>query len=122
MTNLPVCDGDSKEWLEYITGENGIIDQWFQLGIDGLRLDVADDLTDYFIEQIKIAVERNKKDGFILGEVWKNFMRMNRDYIAGGKGMHTTMNYPLVDALIRYFKYADTEKIIKIITKTSEKI
>lgn len=111
MTNLPVCDGNSKAWLEYITGENGIIDQWFQLGIDGLRLDVADDLTDYFIEQIKVAVERNKKDGFILGEVWKNFMRMNRDYIAGGKGMHATMNYPLVDSLIRYFKYADTEKL-----------
>ena len=111
MKNLPVCDGTSPEWINYITGENGIIDQWFSLGIDGLRLDVADDLTDYFIEQIKVAVERNKKDGFILGEVWKNFMRMNRDYIAGGKGMHATMNYPLVDALIRYFKYADTEKL-----------
>ena len=111
MDNLPVCNGDSPEWINYITGENGIIDQWFKLGIDGLRLDVADELTDYFIEQIKIAVERNKKDGFILGEVWKNFMRMNRNYISGGKGMHATMNYPLVDALMRYFKYADTEKL-----------
>ena len=111
MDNLPVCNGDSPEWINYITGENGIIDQWFKLGIDGLRLDVADELTDYFIEQIKIAVERNKKDGFILGEVWKNFMRMNRGYISSGKGMHATMNYPLVDALMRYFKYADTEKL-----------
>lgn len=111
MDNLPVCNGESKEWLEYITGENGIIDQWFALGIDGLRFDVADELTDYFIEQIKLAVERNKKDGFILGEVWKNYMRMNREYISGGKGMHATMNYPWIDPLIRYFKYADTESL-----------
>ena len=109
--NLPVCDGASPDWINYITGENGIIDQWFALGIDGLRLDVADDLTDYYIEQIKRAVERNKKDGFILGEVWKNVMRMKRDYVAGAKGMHSTMNYPLVDAVMRYFKYADTEKL-----------
>ena len=109
--NLPVCNGESPEWINYITGKGGIIDQWFALGIDGLRLDVADDLTDYFIEQIRIAVERNKKDGFIIGEVWKNYMRMKRDYVASGKGMHTTMNYPWMDPVFRYFKYADTESL-----------
>ena len=71
MPNLPVCNGYSYEWQNYIYGENGIIDKWFNLGIDGLRLDVADDLTDEFIEGIRRAVKRNKKDGFILGEVWK---------------------------------------------------
>lgn len=111
MDNLPVCDGSSPTWINYITGEGGIIDQWFALGIDGLRLDVADELTDYYIEQIKKAVERNKEDGFIIGEVWKNYMRMNRDYVAGGKGMHTTMNYPWVDPIIRYFRSADTESL-----------
>ena len=69
MKNLPVCDGDSHVWQEYITGVNGIIDQWFNLGIDGLRLDVADELTDNFINLIRNAVKRNKSDGFILGEV-----------------------------------------------------
>ena len=37
MKNLPVCDGNSSAWQEYIYGVGGIIDQWFQLGIDGLR-------------------------------------------------------------------------------------
>lgn len=115
MKNLPVCDGNSKEWQEYITGKNGIIDKWFELGIDGLRLDVADELTDEYIENIRKAVKRNKKDGLIIGEVWKNPMRMNRGYIESGKGMDTVMNYPLVDALIRYFKYSDTEKLSYII-------
>ena len=113
--NLPECNGSSQEWLEYITGKNGVIDKWFSYGIDGLRLDVADELTDYFIEQIRVAVKRNKVDGFILGEVWKNPMRMNRSYIESGKGMDSVMNYPLVDALIRYIKYGDKDKLRYII-------
>ena len=107
MKNLPVCDGYSKEWQDYIYGVGGIIDKWFSYGIDGLRLDVADELTNEFIEGIRAAVKRNKNDGFIIGEVWKNPMRMNRGYIESGKGMDSVMNYQLVDALIRYFKYAD---------------
>ena len=115
MTNLPVCDGNSKLWQDYIYGEGGVIDLWFQLGIDGLRLDVADELSDEFIEGIRKAVKRNKEDGFILGEVWKNPMRMNRSYIESGKGMDSVMNYLLIDALIRYFKYSDTYKLREII-------
>lgn len=115
MPNLPVCDGCSKNWQDYIYGENGVIDQWFALGIDGLRLDVADELTDEFIEGIRRAVKRNKEDGFILGEVWKNAMRMNRSYISSAKAMDSQMDYPLVDALMRYIKYSDVTKLRYII-------
>lgn len=115
MPNLPVCDGSSLEWINFITGEGGVIDHWFSLGIDGVRLDVADELSDEFIELIRIAVKRNKPDGFILGEVWKNPMRMGRGYIESGKGMDSVMNYSLVDALIRYFKYGDVDKLAYII-------
>ena len=111
MKNLPVCDGNSKQWQNYIYGKGGIIDLWFSLGIDGIRLDVADELTDEFIEGITAAVKRNKKDGFILGEVWENPMRMNRKYISSGKAMDTVMNYQLTDALIRYYKYAECDNL-----------
>ena len=115
MPNLPVCDGSSENWRKFIFGKGGVIDKWFSLGIDGLRLDVADELTDDFIEEIHKAVKRNKKDGFILGEVWKNPMRMNRGYISSGKGMHSVMNYLMVDALIRYYKYCDIWKLDNIL-------
>ena len=117
MKNLPVCDSSSLEWQEYICGNGGIIDLWFSMGIDGLRLDVADELTDEFIEGIRKAVKRNKEDGFIIGEVWKNPMRMNRSYISSGKGMDTVMDYLLVDALIRYLKYSDVDKIKDILNQ-----
>lgn len=109
--NLPECDGNSKDWQQYIYGEGGIIDLWFSFGIDGLRLDVADELTDEFIEGIRKACKRNKEDSVIIGEVWKNPMSMNRGYLDSGKGMCTVMNYFLVDALIRYLKYKDVNKL-----------
>jgi glycosidase len=115
FSNLPRCNGNSPQWRSYIFGEGGIIDKWFSLGIDGIRLDVADELQDDFIEGIRIAVKRNKPDGFIIGEVWKNPMRMNRGYLESGKGMDSVMNYLLVDSLIRYFKYADVSKLESII-------
>ncbi len=117
IPTLPVCDGDSKDWQEYIYGVGGIIDQWFSLGIDGLRLDVADELTDEFIEGIRKAVKRNKKDGFILGEVWENPMRKNRRYIESGKAMDSVMNYQLINALIRYYKYADINTLRNVINE-----
>lgn len=115
---LPVCDGHSLEWQEYITGVGGVIDKWFACGIDGLRLDVADELTDYYIELIRQAVHRNKEDGFILGEVWENPMYMRdeygnkRTYIESGKGMDTVMNYNFIKALIRYFRYGESNELV----------
>jgi len=109
--NLPVCDGTNKKWQDYIYGEGGVIDKWFNLGIDGLRLDVADELTDEFIMGIRKAVKRNKEDGFILGEVWENPMKMGRGYVTSGKGMDSVMDYVFIDALIRYFKYEDVHKL-----------
>lgn len=115
--NMPVCRTYDEGWIEFICGKGGVIDYWFSLGIDGLRLDVADELTDFMIYRIMEAVKRNKKDGAVWGEVWESPMRKydsrgnKRRYISSGKGFHATMNYPFADPLIRYYKYADTWKL-----------
>lgn len=109
--NLPKCNSDGRPWREYITGKDGIIDQWFKLGIDGLRLDVPDDLADSMIEDIRVAVRRNKKDGLIIGEVWENPLRKGRNYISSGKGMDTVMNYNFISSLVKYFRYGDVEEL-----------
>ncbi len=107
--NLPVCDGNNLEWQKFIYGKNGVIDTWFKWGIDGIRLDVADELTDEFIENIRIAVKRNKKDGFILGEVWDNAIckegyGKQRKYLLG-KGLDSVMNYPFTNAILKYVRF-----------------
>ena len=109
--NLPVCDGYSKEWQDYIYGEGGVIDKWMSLGIDGLRLDVAEELETEFLEGIRRAVKRNNPDGFVYGEVWKDPKTMDWGLLHSGKGMDSFMNYQLIDALVRYFKYGRCDKL-----------
>ncbi len=108
---LPECDTLSEDWIAYITGQGGVIDQWFECGIDGIRLDVADELSDAVIEHILIAITRNKPDGFLLGEQWDNPMRRNRGFLRDGKGMHSIMDYYLINPLIGYYNYQDTESL-----------
>lgn len=110
---LPVCDKDSPLWQMYILAEGGIIDRYFSWGVDGLRLDVADELSDEFIHGINLAAKRNKQDALILGEVWEYAMAP-REYISRGDGMHSIMNYYYIDALLRYFKYCDVSKLTNI--------
>jgi glycosidase len=109
--NLPVCNGDNPDWQNYIYGKNGIIDKWFKLGIDGIRLDVVDELTDDFIDNIKIAIKRNKKDGFLIGEVWENAITKEKDGIQRkyllGKGLDSVMNYPFTNAILKYVRFGD---------------
>ena len=118
FTTLPELNCDSPYWRKYICGEGGVLDKWFSCGIDGVRLDVADNLSDAALEEIHKAVIRNKKDGLILGEVWENPMRNGRSYISSGRSMHSVMNYPLADALVRYLKYQDDSKLRYVIRDT----
>lgn len=111
MDNLVVCDKDSKEWQQYVYGEGGNIDKLFACGIDGLRIDVADEIPDFFLEGIRRAVKRNKPDGLILGEVWKNPLETGRSYLSSGKALDTVMNYFFCSALIGYIKYGQTDQL-----------
>ncbi len=111
IKDLVVCDKASKEWQEYICGKGGIIDQLFSYGIDAIRIDVADELPDYFITLIREACHRNKEDSFILGEIWKKAVNQGRGYLENGKGVDSIMNYYFVSALIDYLKYQDSQKL-----------
>ena len=117
--NLPVCNGENEGWQNYIYGKNGIIDKWFKLGIDGIRIDVADELTDDFINNIKTAIKRNKKDGFLIGEVWENAITKEKEgtqrkYLLG-KGLDSVMNYPFTNAILKYVRFGDYQFFVDTI-------
>lgn len=107
--NLPQTDGNSEPWREYIFGgpSHGIVGLMYRLGIDGVRLDVPDNLLDTFIEGITEASYASHPNPFILGEIWENVIRKDRTFLTSGKGMHSVMNYFLHGGLIKFFKYAD---------------
>ena len=114
--NLPVCDKSDLKYRNFIFGEGGVIDKWCEWGIDGLRLDVVDELPNDFTMGLWEAMQRNLPNNFIIfGEVWENAMRKERNYIKSGKEIHTVMNYFLTDALLRYYKYGDVFKLDTVI-------
>lgn len=113
VETLPKTNQSSTQFIDMICGYGGVIDVWCNWGMDGIRLDVMDELSDYFIMRINEAMQRNRPNNFIIyGEVWENAERKGRNYI-NDKEAHTVMNYYLIDALLRYYMYGDTDKLSK---------
>lgn len=120
--SLPEVDKLNEDYIEYICGDNGVIDKWLTLGADGFRLDVADELPDSFIEAInKIAKKHSNK--VVIGEVWedattKESYGHKRKYLLGNQ-LDSVMNYPFKEAIISYVRYGDPtyfyEKIMSIV-------
>ena len=109
---LPTCNKNSHKFRNMICGVGGVVDTWCSWGMDGLRLDVADELPDDFIVEINHAMKRNKPDGFIIYlEVWEDAMRKGKTYISTVNEGHTTMNYYFTDYLLRYYKYGNISKL-----------
>lgn len=69
-----------------------------ETGIDGWRLDVADEVDFTFWQEFRKLVKSIKPECFILAETW----RENRDMLKGDQ-MDSVMNYPLRDALVDFF-------------------
>ena len=106
---LPKVNQNNPDFINYFFGIRGIIDKWYDLGVDGLRLDVADELENATLEKIYDASTRNRNSITIIGEVWDNASnkcnyghRMN--YFLGHE-LTSVMNYPVKDVLLAYIRY-----------------
>lgn len=109
--NLPNVKETNPEYLEYITGKNGVIEHWQNLGCNGWRLDVADELPDEFLDNLYKCAKSVDKDCFIIGEVWEDATNKfaynkRRRYLLGSQ-MDSVMNYPWRTAILEYVKNGD---------------
>ena len=111
---LPEVNEETPSFVEFITGEGGVIDTWLRRGAAGFRLDVADELPDAFIEKIRTAVKRVSPEKFLLGEVWEDATTkygfgQRRTYLLG-KGLDSVMNYPFKNAVLDFVKGKPAEQ------------
>ena len=111
---LPEVNEETPSYVEFITGEGGVIDTWLRRGAAGFRLDVADELPDEFIEKIRTAVKRVGPEKFLLGEVWEDAttkygFNQRRTYLLG-KGLDSVMNYPFKNAVLDFVKGKPAEQ------------
>lgn len=108
---LPEVNENDPAYRNFICGKDGVIDHWLKCGASGFRLDVADELPDDFIEEIRKAVKRNGEDNYLLGEVWEDattkFSYGSRRRYLLGKGLDAVMNYPFRNAVMDFLKGAD---------------
>lgn len=75
-----------------------------EAGIDGWRLDVADEVDFTFWQEFRNKMKRIDRDILLIGETWKN----GQDLIRGDQ-MDTIMNYRFRDAVIDYFAYGSID-------------
>ena len=109
VDDLPEVNEEDPGFREMITGENGVLSHWMELGASGWRLDVADELPDSFIKDIKGRVKATDPDGLVIGEVWEDASNKisygeRRKYFYGDE-LDGTMNYPMRDILLDYINY-----------------
>ncbi len=114
---LPKVRCDAPSYRKYILGDQGIIAKWMQLGVAGWRLDVADELSDGFLDGLRERVHAENPEAVIYGEVWENASNKiaygkRRRYLCG-KQLDAVMNYPLRSAVISYIRdgQADTLRV-----------
>ena len=120
---LPKINVDIPCCRDYFVGRHGVIDKYASMGIDGFRLDVADELSDSFIRAIKEKLNEKNSESVLYGEVWEDasnkiaYGKRKRYYL--GDELDGVMNYPLRKGLIEFFtnfnadtlRYALTEII-----------
>ncbi len=113
---LPEVDETNPEFNEYINGENGIVRKWLKDGSSGWRLDVADELPDRFIENLRAAAKEESPEALVIGEVWEDASTKQsyggrRKFLLGNQ-LDSVMNYPFRAAIIDYIKGAPAEEIM----------
>lgn len=110
---LPEVNEENESYRQYICGENGILRKWLRCGISGWRLDVADELPDVFLDDLRKAVKAENKDAVIIGEVWEDatnkFAYGERRRYLLGEQLDSVMNYPFADAVLDFVKYGSSE-------------
>ena len=121
---LPDVNECAPSYNDYINGTHGIIRKWLALGADGWRLDVADELPDEFLENLRDAAKAEKPDAVILGEVWedasnKEAYGQRRKYFQGHQ-LDSVMNYPFRNAILGFLTGADAANMMEIIMNIVE--
>lgn len=106
IDTLPAINEKSESYRDFIFGESGVLKNWLRHGIGGYRLDVADELPDFFLKELRKSVKSENNEAIIIGEVWEDASNkiaysQRRKYLQGNE-LDSVMNYPLKDAIIDY--------------------
>ncbi|HWQ60956.1 MAG TPA: 4-alpha-glucanotransferase, partial [Negativicutes bacterium] len=105
---LPNVNELEPSYLDFIArGTDSVVRHWLRAGAKGWRLDVADELPDAFIKELRRAVKETDGDAVLIGEVWEDASRKVsygelRGYFRGDE-LDAAINYPFRRAALDFF-------------------
>ncbi len=111
---LPKLNHETKACRDYFVSKGGICEKYVLDGIGGWRLDVADELPDKFLDELRANVKAASDDeAIIIGEVWENAAlkvsySKRRRYFRG-KQLDSVMNYPVRNGILGYLSEGSSE-------------
>ena len=119
---MPRLQHANEDCRHYFTAPGGICEKWLLQGADGWRLDVADELSDEFLDELRETVKgATNGEGLIIGEVWENAADKiaygNRRRYFGGRQLDSVMNYPFRNAALAFLQEGDAETFYNILTE-----
>ncbi|CQR54569.1 alpha-glycosidase [Paenibacillus riograndensis] len=95
---MPKLNTENPAVKEYLLK---VAEYWItEVGIDGWRLDVANEVDFEFWRDFRKVVKRANPDAYILGEIWHE----SSPWLEGDK-FDAVMNYPFTDAVLDFFVY-----------------
>ena len=119
---LPRLMQTNPECRRYFTAPGGILSRWLTRGADGWRLDVADELPDAFLDELRTAAkDATNGQAAIIGEVWENAADKiaygnRRRYLLGGQ-LDSVMNYPFRNAVLDLLLRHDAAAFVRVLTE-----
>ncbi|MBQ3566659.1 MAG: glycoside hydrolase family 13 protein [Oscillospiraceae bacterium] len=113
IDSLPNTNENNYKFTQFICDDDGVLHYWLSLGASGFRLDVADELPDTFLYNVRKSMKSVSSEKLVIGEVWKDASNaesygIKRRYLLGGQ-LDSVMNYPFRDAILSYIKDGDPE-------------
>ena len=119
---LPKLNQSDPDCRRYFTAPGGIIARWLARGADGWRLDVADELPDAFLDELRqVAKQVSGGEAAVIGEVWENAADKiayghRRRYLRGGQ-LDSVMNYPFRNAALELLSRRDVGTFVRTLTE-----
>lgn len=118
---LPRLNHENSDCRSFFTSAEGVGANYIGRGSAGWRLDVADELSDSFLNEFRQAVKGRDPDSIIIGEVWENaaekvaYGRL-RPYFHGGQ-LDSVMNYPFRNAVCNFILKKDGQALADTLTE-----
>ncbi len=129
---LPTVNKLDPAFTDYIFGaEDSVIAHWLNLGADGFRLDVADELPNEFMDAFKKRLREIRPDALLMGEVWEDASNkisydVRRRYFVDGT-LDSVMNYPFRTAILRFLRWEESswdfaQRVMTIVENYPEQV